>query len=99
MKDKEEYKVEEPYQLLKYQQHGKHKQFEKIQKCKIESKTPIKKNKTREKNESVFQISLRFNCFDPTAIPLGIVVVRGDCDLETCRMYIDRLQEVSCGSF
>uniref|UniRef100_A0A2I3MMK2 Diacylglycerol kinase n=1 Tax=Papio anubis TaxID=9555 RepID=A0A2I3MMK2_PAPAN len=36
------------------------------------------------------------------AIPLGILVVRGDCDLETCRMYIDRLQEdlqsVSSGS-
>uniref|UniRef100_A0A452S494 Diacylglycerol kinase n=1 Tax=Ursus americanus TaxID=9643 RepID=A0A452S494_URSAM len=35
-------------------------------------------------------------------IPLGILVVRGDCDLETCRMYIDRLQEdlqsVSSGS-
>uniref|UniRef100_A0A2K6FKV2 Diacylglycerol kinase n=1 Tax=Propithecus coquereli TaxID=379532 RepID=A0A2K6FKV2_PROCO len=31
----------------------------------------------------------------PSAIPLGILVVRGDCDLETCRMYIDRLQEVS----
>lgn len=31
----------------------------------------------------------------PVAIPLGILVVRGDCDLETCRMYIDRLQEVS----
>uniref|UniRef100_A0A8C4PPC8 Diacylglycerol kinase n=1 Tax=Equus asinus asinus TaxID=83772 RepID=A0A8C4PPC8_EQUAS len=29
------------------------------------------------------------------SIPLGILVVRGDCDLETCRMYIDRLQEVS----
>ncbi|KAK1335109.1 hypothetical protein QTO34_004689, partial [Cnephaeus nilssonii] len=29
------------------------------------------------------------------AIPLGILVVRGDCDLETCRMYIDRLQEDS----
>uniref|UniRef100_A0A8D0L436 Diacylglycerol kinase n=1 Tax=Sphenodon punctatus TaxID=8508 RepID=A0A8D0L436_SPHPU len=27
------------------------------------------------------------------AIPLGIIVVRGDCDLETCRMYVDRLQE------
>uniref|UniRef100_A0A3Q2Q8Q1 Diacylglycerol kinase n=1 Tax=Fundulus heteroclitus TaxID=8078 RepID=A0A3Q2Q8Q1_FUNHE len=26
-------------------------------------------------------------------IPVGIVVVRGDCDLETCRLYIDRLQE------
>uniref|UniRef100_A0A8C8RDF4 Diacylglycerol kinase n=1 Tax=Pelusios castaneus TaxID=367368 RepID=A0A8C8RDF4_9SAUR len=26
-------------------------------------------------------------------IPLGIIVIRGDCDLETCRMYIDRLQE------
>lgn len=32
--------------------------------------------------------------FDFPAIPLGIIVVRGDCDLETCRMYIDRLQEV-----
>uniref|UniRef100_A0A8C6JLJ8 Diacylglycerol kinase n=1 Tax=Melopsittacus undulatus TaxID=13146 RepID=A0A8C6JLJ8_MELUD len=31
--------------------------------------------------------------FDFPAIPLGIIVVRGDCDLETCRMYIDRLQE------
>uniref|UniRef100_A0AAQ5YAE8 Diacylglycerol kinase n=1 Tax=Amphiprion ocellaris TaxID=80972 RepID=A0AAQ5YAE8_AMPOC len=28
-------------------------------------------------------------------IPVGIVVVRGDCDLETCRLYIDRLQDVS----
>ncbi|KAJ6660063.1 hypothetical protein lerEdw1_018261 [Lerista edwardsae] len=28
------------------------------------------------------------------SIPLGIIVVRGDCDLETCRMYVDRLQEV-----
>ncbi|XP_053108305.1 diacylglycerol kinase iota isoform X13 [Hemicordylus capensis] len=27
------------------------------------------------------------------SIPLGIIVVRGDCDLETCRMYVDRLQE------
>ncbi|XP_069084065.1 diacylglycerol kinase iota isoform X2 [Pleurodeles waltl] len=27
------------------------------------------------------------------SIPLGIVVMRGDCDLETCRMYVDRLQE------
>ncbi|XP_052439165.1 diacylglycerol kinase iota isoform X8 [Carassius gibelio] len=25
--------------------------------------------------------------------PVGIVVVRGDCDLETCRLFIDRLQE------
>lgn len=38
----------------------------------------------------------RFFFFPPSsAIPLGILVVRGDCDLETCRMYIDRLQEVS----
>uniref|UniRef100_A0A3Q3EJU7 Diacylglycerol kinase n=1 Tax=Labrus bergylta TaxID=56723 RepID=A0A3Q3EJU7_9LABR len=29
------------------------------------------------------------------SIPVGIVVVRGDCDLETCRLYIDRLQEIS----
>ncbi|XP_028304949.1 diacylglycerol kinase iota isoform X4 [Gouania willdenowi] len=27
------------------------------------------------------------------SIPVGIVVVRGDCDLETCRLFIDRLQE------
>nr|XP_033813648.1 diacylglycerol kinase iota [Geotrypetes seraphini] len=27
------------------------------------------------------------------SIPLGIIVVRGDCDLETCRIHIDRLQE------
>uniref|UniRef100_A0A672IQ81 Diacylglycerol kinase n=1 Tax=Salarias fasciatus TaxID=181472 RepID=A0A672IQ81_SALFA len=31
------------------------------------------------------------------SIPVGIVVVRGDCDLETCRLYIDRLQEASSG--
>ncbi|XP_054844599.1 diacylglycerol kinase iota isoform X2 [Eublepharis macularius] len=31
--------------------------------------------------------------FSPLAIPLGIIVVRGDCDLETCRIYVDRLQE------
>lgn len=31
----------------------------------------------------------------PIAIPLGIIVVRGDCDLETCRIYVDRLEEVS----
>uniref|UniRef100_A0A7N8YFR3 Diacylglycerol kinase n=1 Tax=Mastacembelus armatus TaxID=205130 RepID=A0A7N8YFR3_9TELE len=30
---------------------------------------------------------------------IGIVVVRGDCDLETCRLYIDRLQEVSFSCF
>uniref|UniRef100_A0A669BZF5 Diacylglycerol kinase n=1 Tax=Oreochromis niloticus TaxID=8128 RepID=A0A669BZF5_ORENI len=29
------------------------------------------------------------------SIPVGIVVVRGDCDLETCRLYIDRLQEAN----
>lgn len=34
-----------------------------------------------------------------SATPVGIVVVRGDCDLETCRLYIDRLQEVSIYSF
>uniref|UniRef100_A0A8C6LC73 Diacylglycerol kinase n=1 Tax=Nothobranchius furzeri TaxID=105023 RepID=A0A8C6LC73_NOTFU len=32
---------------------------------------------------------------DSVSIPVGIVVVRGDCDLETCRLYIDRLQEAS----
>uniref|UniRef100_A0A665WCT9 Diacylglycerol kinase n=1 Tax=Echeneis naucrates TaxID=173247 RepID=A0A665WCT9_ECHNA len=32
-------------------------------------------------------------CVSVPAIPVGIVVVRGDCDLETCRLYIDRLQE------
>ncbi|XP_033968241.1 diacylglycerol kinase iota isoform X1 [Pseudochaenichthys georgianus] len=36
---------------------------------------------------------LRDICKDLLAIPVGIVVVRGDCDLETCRLYIDRLQE------
>ncbi|XP_028624222.1 diacylglycerol kinase iota isoform X4 [Grammomys surdaster] len=46
---------------------------------------------------------VQFFFFPPSsAIPLGILVVRGDCDLETCRMYIDRLQEdlqsVSSGS-
>lgn len=34
-------------------------------------------------------------CVSFSAIPVGIVVVRGDCDLETCRLYIDRLQEAS----
>uniref|UniRef100_A0A8C2AU02 Diacylglycerol kinase n=1 Tax=Cyprinus carpio TaxID=7962 RepID=A0A8C2AU02_CYPCA len=34
--------------------------------------------------------------FACSATPVGIVVVRGDCDLETCRLYIDRLQEVNC---
>uniref|UniRef100_F7FZI5 Diacylglycerol kinase n=1 Tax=Ornithorhynchus anatinus TaxID=9258 RepID=F7FZI5_ORNAN len=29
------------------------------------------------------------------SLPLGIIVVRGDCDLETCRMYVDRLHEAS----
>uniref|UniRef100_A0A3P8V571 Diacylglycerol kinase n=1 Tax=Cynoglossus semilaevis TaxID=244447 RepID=A0A3P8V571_CYNSE len=38
---------------------------------------------------------MKFLFFFLTAIPVGIVVVRGDCDLETCRLYIDRLQEVS----
>lgn len=33
-------------------------------------------------------------CVCVAAIAVGIVVVRGDCDLETCRLYIDRLQEV-----
>uniref|UniRef100_A0A8C4S1Z5 Diacylglycerol kinase n=1 Tax=Erpetoichthys calabaricus TaxID=27687 RepID=A0A8C4S1Z5_ERPCA len=28
------------------------------------------------------------------SIPVGIIVIRGDCDLETCRLYINRLQEV-----
>uniref|UniRef100_A0A8B9NX77 Diacylglycerol kinase n=1 Tax=Accipiter nisus TaxID=211598 RepID=A0A8B9NX77_9AVES len=41
------------------------------------------------------QLTRFFFGFDFPAIPLGIIVVRGDCDLETCRMYIDRLQEVS----
>uniref|UniRef100_A0A671TCS9 Diacylglycerol kinase n=1 Tax=Sinocyclocheilus anshuiensis TaxID=1608454 RepID=A0A671TCS9_9TELE len=36
--------------------------------------------------------------FACSATPVGIVVVRGDCDLETCRLYIDRLQEVNCES-
>ncbi len=28
------------------------------------------------------------------AIPLGLIVVPGDSDLETCRAHIERLQEV-----
>uniref|UniRef100_G1NKP4 Diacylglycerol kinase n=1 Tax=Meleagris gallopavo TaxID=9103 RepID=G1NKP4_MELGA len=40
-----------------------------------------------------------FLYFPFPAIPLGIIVVRGDCDLETCRMYIDRLQEDQESSF
>uniref|UniRef100_A0A8C3LK91 Diacylglycerol kinase n=1 Tax=Chrysolophus pictus TaxID=9089 RepID=A0A8C3LK91_CHRPC len=39
------------------------------------------------------QLKTFFCVFPFPAIPLGIIVVRGDCDLETCRMYIDRLQE------
>ncbi|XP_059508258.1 diacylglycerol kinase iota [Stegostoma tigrinum] len=33
-----------------------------------------------------------------TSVPLGIIVIHGDCDLETCRRYIDRLQEDSDAS-
>ncbi|KAG2469007.1 DGKZ kinase, partial [Polypterus senegalus] len=32
------------------------------------------------------------------SIPVGIIVIRGDCDLETCRLYINRLQEFGNGS-
>lgn len=49
-------------------------------------------NANLEKSTMLFQT---FLFPSPLAIPLGILVVRGDCDLETCRMYIDRLQEVS----
>uniref|UniRef100_A0A8C0BMK6 Diacylglycerol kinase n=1 Tax=Buteo japonicus TaxID=224669 RepID=A0A8C0BMK6_9AVES len=45
--------------------------------------------------EKLRELTRFFFGFDFPAIPLGIIVVRGDCDLETCRMYIDRLQEVS----
>uniref|UniRef100_A0A3B5MJA8 Diacylglycerol kinase n=1 Tax=Xiphophorus couchianus TaxID=32473 RepID=A0A3B5MJA8_9TELE len=45
------------------------------------------------KAEKYFFVFLCVLCFP--AIPVGIVVVRGDCDLETCRLYIDRLQEAS----
>uniref|UniRef100_A0A8D0KZ35 Diacylglycerol kinase n=1 Tax=Strix occidentalis caurina TaxID=311401 RepID=A0A8D0KZ35_STROC len=49
----------------------------------------------KEKLREACKIPLKrfFFGFDFPAIPLGIIVVRGDCDLETCRMYIDRLQE------
>lgn len=33
--------------------------------------------------------------FVSPAIPLGLIVVPGDSDLETCREHIQRLQEVS----
>lgn len=33
--------------------------------------------------------------FVSSAIPLGLIVVPGDSDLETCREHIQRLQEVS----
>lgn len=46
-------------------------------------------------NRKIKYVILDFLFPLPSAIPLGILVVRGDCDLETCRMYIDRLQEVS----
>lgn len=44
-----------------------------------------------------FNIIHSYCCYHYTsiAIPLGIIVVRGDCDLETCRIYVDRLEEVS----
>uniref|UniRef100_A0A8C4K3J3 Diacylglycerol kinase n=1 Tax=Dromaius novaehollandiae TaxID=8790 RepID=A0A8C4K3J3_DRONO len=49
----------------------------------------------KEKLREACKIQSRsfFFVFACSAIPLGIIVVRGDCDLETCRMYIDRLQE------
>lgn len=31
----------------------------------------------------------------PPAVPLGIIVVPGDSDLELCRTQIEKLQEVS----
>uniref|UniRef100_A0A8C0IJM1 Diacylglycerol kinase n=1 Tax=Chelonoidis abingdonii TaxID=106734 RepID=A0A8C0IJM1_CHEAB len=49
------------------------------------------KEKLREACKSVILIKGFFLL--PSAIPLGIIVIRGDCDLEACRMYIDRLQE------
>lgn len=33
------------------------------------------------------------------AIPLGLIVVPGDSDLETCREHIQRLQEVRRQAF
>lgn len=33
------------------------------------------------------------------AIPLGLIVVPGDSDLETCREHIQRLQEVRSPSY
>lgn len=46
--------------------------------------------------QTLLSLRSRLKCvFCAAAIPVGIVVVRGDCDLETCRLYIDRLQEAS----
>lgn len=36
------------------------------------------------------------SCFYFSAVPLGIIVVPGDSDLELCRTHIERLQEVRC---
>uniref|UniRef100_A0A3B4H499 Diacylglycerol kinase n=1 Tax=Pundamilia nyererei TaxID=303518 RepID=A0A3B4H499_9CICH len=50
-------------------------------------------DKERLRDISLTSVCVLF-CFF-SAIPVGIVVVRGDCDLETCRLYIDRLQEAN----
>lgn len=50
----------------------------------------------RRSLQTLLSLRSRLKCvFCAAAIPVGIVVVRGDCDLETCRLYIDRLQEAS----
>lgn len=49
-----------------------------------------------QKQQQPKELRSRLKCVScAAAIPVGIVVVRGDCDLETCRLYIDRLQEAS----
>ncbi|XP_064417887.1 diacylglycerol kinase iota [Latimeria chalumnae] len=51
------------------------------------------KEKLREASVSSWIRKLTGNWMCFGSIPIGIIVVRGDCDLETCRMFIDRLQE------
>uniref|UniRef100_A0A8C3G2B4 Diacylglycerol kinase n=1 Tax=Cyclopterus lumpus TaxID=8103 RepID=A0A8C3G2B4_CYCLU len=52
----------------------------------------------KERLRDICKLNGKETAADP-AIPVGIVVVRGDCDLETCRLYIDRLQEASPAPF
>lgn len=42
---------------------------------------------------TLFVFSFLF-CHSLSAIPLGLIVIPGDSDLETCRVQIEKLQEV-----